>query len=281
MSAPGTPAVPPIPSPVVPPVASPPPAPRPVPPPAAPAPTLPPRSGDLRDLGVVRRDSIRSESWTLSGTGKVQGDVDVTRAQIDGSVSVKGKLVAVHVAVEGAIEVTGETRVAQTLAIHGTGRFEAALRAQDLSTQGSIEVAGTVEVPGRAQLNGHLIASGELKIGQLDFKGRIETSGSWTAASITGELEGASRVPYIRVGPIRLSRARRLFARHGSSLTVDRIDATEAYLENVDCEFLCAERVTLGPGCHIAQVEGKILRQHSSSYVGWESRSPPPHGLSR
>jgi cytoskeletal protein CcmA (bactofilin family) len=215
------------------------------------------------------------------GGAKVLGDVEVEEAELAGTVSIRGKLIAARVHVRGTLDVGGEVRVAERLSIEGSGRFDAAVRAGALELDGTFQCAAPLTVDRLARWKGTLDVVGALTADRAEFDGRIAATGDLIASTLVGRLRGASHVEQVRSHSIVLTRPGLLPPLQTGKFTVVRIDATEAKLEGVEAEFVKSETIDLGPGCHIAAVEGRVLRVHASSHVGPESRTPKPHGMTR
>lgn len=263
------------------------------PPSASPPPALPParlpNSGTLRDSGSVRRDSVRAARWTSSGIAKVQGDVDVESGSAAGFASVGGKLTAGSFGSRGTLEVLGPTEVRGDLTLDGTVRFQSPVHAGALDARGTVECAAEVRVDRGCALAGAFEAP-SLRVGRLEVAGTLAVPGDVDAfTSVRARFRGDSTVGSFRARSVVLEGPSvalipALFrAVFGGSATihVDRIEADSVELSAVDVEFVRSPKIVLGPGAHLTAFEGTIVRQHPSSRVGPESRSRPPHGLTR
>ncbi|MCI4340096.1 MAG: hypothetical protein L3J73_02345, partial [Thermoplasmata archaeon] len=114
---------------------------------------------------------------------------------------------------------------------------------------------------------------------RVEFDGRATIEGAVVATEVVGRLRDDSRIGSIRADRVTITRPTRL--RGGGRLNVLTIEAKEVDLEAVHAQHVRAERIALGPGCQIAEVEGTITRRHPSAHVGPASQSAPPHGLTR
>jgi cytoskeletal protein CcmA (bactofilin family) len=264
----------------------------PTPPPAAPpakaappaaAPPVPPAplTGDIQDVGTVRRDSVRARSWNARGGAKVLGDVEVETSQLAGLVSIKGKIRAQRFRIDGTLDSNGPVEVTGPLEVSGTALLTGPVQAGSLELKGAGKIAGPLRVAGTASWKGALEVLGDLTAGGVDFEGTVRATGDLVAPTITGRLKGASSVENIRTTTLTLTRPGLFPPMQTGVLRVVRIDARDARLEGVDAELVRAEQVTVGPGCHIAAIEGRLVSVHPSSHVGPESRSPKPYGLFR
>src|SRR5579859_7980742 len=80
---------------------------RPAPPAAPPPVPPPPRTGEVRDTGAARHDSIRAQRWTAQGAVKVLGDVEIDAAELSGLASVRGAVRGGSVSMQGTLDVGG------------------------------------------------------------------------------------------------------------------------------------------------------------------------------
>jgi len=248
-------------------------------PPNAAAPPSPPRSGEIRDTGAVRRDSVRAQRWTASGAVKVLGDVDVDDANLSGLASVRGNLTGGSVAASGTFDLGGSVRLTGTLRAAGTITIAQGVQVAELDLSGSVSVHGPVRATGRVQWKGSLETTEGIAADRVEFEGRGAIAGAVVARSLDGRLRGDSKIGSIVADRVRFTRPARLFG--GGHLEVLTIEAQEVELEAVHAQYVKAGKVVLGPGCQIARVDGTISRQHPSSHVGPVSQTPPPYGLMR
>lgn len=259
-----------------------PPSPRPA---AAPV----PRAGTIRDRGIVRYDAIRATRWFSSGVAKVLGDVDVTEGRAQGLVSVGGKLVSGSFRAEGTFEVVGRVDVRDDLTVEGTTRLVAPLHAGGLTSEGSFHTTAEVRVD-RIWTASGIVEAPSAQVGAFLLNGSADIGGDLQAVGLVrAQFRGDSQVGTIRGAKVVLhgppagavpSLIRSVLG-GAAAIRVDRIEAEYVELGAVDVGFVHAQQVTLGAGAHVTTVEGEVVRRHPSARVGFESHSPPPHGLHR
>jgi cytoskeletal protein CcmA (bactofilin family) len=249
----------------------------------APAPPTEP-SGVLDDRGTTRRDTVRATRWSVSGTAKVAGDVRVGDATSRGTLSVGGTLSAGSFRARGTLDVEGPMDVRGPCTVRGSLRAGATVHAVDLDLEGVARCGGAVTVDRVASVEGTLEAP-QVNAGALRLKGSARIPGAVHATEVTAELKETSVVGPITARVVRLHAKlpnlvdKALF--HERVVSVDRIEAETVELEGVKAAFVRSPHILLGRGCHVTEVEGTIVRQHPSSHVGPESRSPRPYGLRR
>jgi cytoskeletal protein CcmA (bactofilin family) len=237
----------------------------------------------------VRRDSVRATVWTTTGLAKVQGDVDVDSGVAEGLVSIAGTLAAGSFRARGSLEVVGAADVRGDLALDGTVRFASGLHAGSLSVRGTLRCGSALRVDRACSTNGALEAP-SATAGLFDLTGGLELPGELTAtATVRARFRADSRIGTIRARRVELHGPptnliptlwRAVFG-GAATVHVDRIEAESVELNAVTVGFVRAREIVLGPGAHVTALEGTVTRRHPTSYVGPESRTPPPPGLSR
>jgi cytoskeletal protein CcmA (bactofilin family) len=243
-------------------------------------PTPPAVAGDVRDVGSVRRDAVVARSYTVLGTAKVLGDVTVGHGDFQGFTTVGGRLTADQLRSHGGLVVSGATVVKGELEVRGNSEFGGPVSAGEFRAHGTVRMASALTVNGVATIDGVLQAVPSIAARGLTLSGGLHVDGIVESPTVVLRLRRRSRILQVHSQHVRIVRASP-FAPREATLLVDRIEAVEVQLEGVDCEYLRADRVRLGAGCHIGRVDGTVLRRHRSAVVGPLSRSPPPFGLSR
>ncbi|MGI0130163.1 MAG: hypothetical protein ACREDE_01700 [Thermoplasmata archaeon] len=261
--------------------------------PVAPIPTTPPtpavRSGTLRDAGTVRRASVRAATWTTRGTTKVEGDVDVGSGSSTGLASIGGRLSAGAFRASGTLEIVGPTEVREELTVDGTVHLRAAVRCGTLDARGTLRCGAELHVDRVLTVTGSIEAP-SAEVGLFALSGTAVVPGELRAlAAVRAQFRGDSAIGSVRArsavlkGPptaLIPTLLRTVFGGSGV-VHIGRVEADAVELSAVTVEFVRSPAIVLGPGCHVREVEGTIVRRHPSSRVGPESRSLPPHGLSR
>ena len=263
----------------------------PVPPSSSPStpvpPTAPPtrpRVGEIRDFGTVRKESVDADRWTARGTVKVTGDVHLGTGELDGVVSLAGKLTATGLRFRGTLDIGGAAAVSGTFTGSGSLRVGAPFHAGDAELKGTARLLGATSVDRALTVRGSLVTP-SLAVGSLDLQGEAQVAGTLVATSVSARLTADSAFTTVRARSVSL-RAKlpnlvEMVLGRRVTVTVQRVDADAVDLEGVDVEFVHAPQITLGRGAHVTEYEGTIVRRHPSSRVGYESKSKPPYGLSR
>lgn len=245
-------------------------------PPAPPAPL----TGELRDLGAALHPAVRVRGYSAIGAVKVLGAVEVGSGDVQGSLSVGGRVVAERWRSNGAFDAGADVRIVGDATFDGATRIAGTLTVGELRTSGELEVGGALTVAAQAELKGDVRVGPVVSARSIDLDGTIQAPGTVDCPMIQARLRGPSRVGAIHAQHVRIVRASFPFGTRGS-LIADRIEATEVELESVSCEYLRAERVTLGAHCQVTRVDGEVIRRHRTAVVGPVAYEPAPPGLTR
>jgi phage-related tail protein len=238
----------------------------------------------VRDVGTVRKEAVDTDRWTVRGTVKVTGDVNLGQGTLEGVVSVGGKVAATGLAYHGTLDVGGAIDVRGPFTGSGSLRAGLTLHAVDADLKGTVRVLGATSVDHALTVRGSFVAP-SLTVGELALHGEAQVPGDLVGHSVSARLMADSAFGTIRAPSVDLrARVPNLVEKvfwHRVTVTAQRVEADTVTLERVDVEFVRSSQITLGPGAHITEYEGTIVRRHPSSRVGFESKSRPPYGLRR
>ena len=249
-----------------------------------PAKVAAPREAVIEDRGTSRRDSVRARRWTVRGTVKVAGEVDVEEGDVTGLVSVGRALTANQLRIRGSIESEGPVRVRGRLSIRGDGHFGAALGAVDLDLEGCVRAVTAVTVERTLTSHGVLEAP-SLSVGVLRVEGSLTVPGEIRALEVDARFSQPSVLGNVRSPAVRLrghlpNLLDKILVRENWT-RVERIEAERVELEAVDVGFVRAKEIVLGRQSHVTEVDGTVVSRHASAWIGPESRTPLPYGLRR
>ncbi len=225
-----------------------------------------------------REGNRRKGNVSIAGTGKVAGGVYHT-VKISGSGRVEGNLEAEELRISGAGKVEGATK-AREVVVTGAGRFEGPVEAETLQCSGACKVegglqakeakiAGTFKVEGNVKAHyfrsgGVLKVEGDLEAEVVSLAGIVNVTGLLSADRVEMKLEGTSYVREIGGEVIEVRRRQRgglleelgiPFFRRPGSLQAASIEGDDVYLEGTRAKLVRGKRVTIGPGCRIERVE--------------------------
>ncbi|MGA8542634.1 MAG: hypothetical protein WB947_03725 [Thermoplasmata archaeon] len=220
---------------------------------------------------------------------KVLGEVDIGTGSTSGLASIAGKLTAGTFRSRGTLEVVGLAEVREELIVDGTTHFLAAVHAGALQSNGTLRCTGDLRVD-RTFTGAGTLEVPSVHAGAFDLTGTAEILGDLEGvAYVRARFRGDSRIGTVRAKRVELHGPptslvptlwRNVFG-GSAEVHIERVEADSVVLSGVDVGFVHAREIVLGPGAHVSALEGTIVRQHSTSRVGPESRTPKPHGLTR
>jgi cytoskeletal protein CcmA (bactofilin family) len=197
---------------------------------------------------------------SISGSGRVGGDLEAATISIAGSCIMEGNVKAGTFAASGAFEV-GRDLEAKTLRGAGRGEVGGDVRAETLTFSGRLMAGGTVRAR-EATLSGFAECGGNLEADQLQLSGAFDVGGSVSGQRIQIALAGRSQAAEVVAPEITVRRApwrwRMLdfpWRRSTALLAAETIAGDTLHLEGARAGTVRGRQVTIGPGCRIEVVE--------------------------
>jgi len=191
-------------------------------------------SGSSKIPGGLKVGEVRT-----SGSSKIEGDIEAKFIKISGSATVEGSVTCEEIAKSGSLRIEKNltcksAQFSGSTTIGGFGMFEAEMR-----SSGSLRVGGDMDSDGRIRFSGSIKVDG--KVTAKSFMGRLGRKDS--------RVHGGIEADYIEIEPGRDN-----WRGEGYLVTTD-ILGKEIILENVECDNVMGDKVTILPGCRI---RGKI-----------------------
>jgi cytoskeletal protein CcmA (bactofilin family) len=207
---------------------------------------------------------VECNTFKISGSGKVQGDLKTNDFRISGSGSVLGALDCVEGKISGSGKITSNVR-ADYFKISGNGKLEGDFRGKDFGVSGSSTILGgiyceSVRAAGSVTVDKNIEAEFVELSGGFRVQGMINADQVFihTGGTCTVEEIGATKI-IVSERPINMNGIIGWIAKtFGSSfgyLNVKSIEADEIQLENTVAEVVRGQNITIGNGCRIKVVE--------------------------
>lgn len=204
---------------------------------------------------------ISPELIKTSGSSKIPGGLKVGEVKVSGSSTIEGDIEAEFIKVSGSARVEGSV-TCEDIDKSGSLRVE-----KDLNCE-SAQFSGSTNIEGYGRFKNELLNSGSLKVGEdieseghIRFSGSISVDGRVTAKSFEGRL--GRKDSHIREGIeadyIEIEPGRNNWRGEGYLVTTD-IVGKDITLENVECDNVTGDKVTILAGCRI---KGKIRYRES------------------
>lgn len=238
--------------------------------------------GDLRISGSGSAGGGRYNVVSISGSGKITGDINCTKFRISGSGKVEGSITTNDFSISGSGKVTRDLKCVKG-SISGSGKIEGSVYGGSFTISGSGTVEGnfkgdefTINGAGRVggRINGTRVSLlGAVNVGQgiegeiIDIRGSIRTNGMVNGDQVNIEVDGRTEIDEIgatKVSVFKSIQGRSTFSRfmlalfggkdHGC-LVAKTIEADEIYLENTIADVVRGGKIVIGEGCKIKKIE--------------------------
>lgn len=234
---------------------------------------------DMRISGSSTMPGGEYGKVSISGAGKIQGNVKCESLHCSGSAKVQGDAVAeeMHcsgsVRIEGSVVCTGELASSGSMACQGdvktermrcSGSFqgEGKLEGGELSLSGALRVGGDVHCRS-LRSSGVCRVGGGVEAETVELSGATEIGGLLNAESVTISAGGKSEIGDIGCASIRVRQDQpgrfwdRVLSGHRKSmgLVTGTIEGDTVELEFTQADVVRGKQVVIGEGCIIRRVE--------------------------
>jgi len=200
---------------------------------------------------------------SISGSGKVNGDVVVEEIKISGSGRVNGTTEAGQIGVSGSATFS-DAVIADEVRVSGSAKVDGRVQAKELKCSGSFRAGGGI-TSDYIKITGSLRTGGDVEADIFRATGGFDIDGLLTADKIEIHIGGRCRAKEIGGERIEVQRAshsilaglvRILGVNSGiSRLEATVIEADEVHLEDTVADVVRGKRIDIGAGCRIGTVE--------------------------
>ncbi|MEG0773088.1 polymer-forming cytoskeletal protein [Clostridium sp.] len=207
---------------------------------------------------------LECNTFKISGSGKVEGNITTNDFKISGSGTIAGSLNCTEGKISGSGKITSDVK-ADNFKISGSGKIEGDFRGRDFGISGSGTILGgiygeNIRVSGSATVEKNM--EGEL----VEISGSFRVGGMINADEVYIHVGGDSSVEEIGSTKVIVSERpinnngllgwlTKTFGNNYGYLKVKSIEADEIKLENTIAEVVRGENITIGNGCRIKVVE--------------------------
>ncbi|MBN1858372.1 cell shape determination protein CcmA [Candidatus Bipolaricaulota bacterium] len=201
-------------------------------------------SGSGKITGDLTADEIK-----ISGSGKIQGLARVIRVSTSGSAVFEAGIVADEVRISGSARSHGTTEIKE-LKCSGVFKTDGSLKSEYIKISGSLTVDGDVS-------SEIYKTTGAFRIGGLLSADHIEINlaGRCEAREIGGERIEVRRGGWRQKGLILDGLISIFTGGSTSHLRSELIEGDTIHLEDTEAEIVRGKHVFIGPGCNIKTVE--------------------------
>ncbi|EQD39291.1 hypothetical protein B1B_15433 [mine drainage metagenome] len=236
------------------------------------------RGSSVKVMGSGQFDDVYARELSISGSGRITGNVDVINMEISGAATVDGNaMVSEDLEVSGSLKIEGDA-VAKNLDLSGSLKARS-LESKIVDASGSLSIvqgvnAEEIEISGMGKMStltcvkldsSGKIASGMIKAESIDIDGIIDSDEIECKAIRIDLSSNRGRIGKLNCNSVKISRQWRRF--HSSSIRIDEITCITADLEGVIATKIVGDDITLGGGCDVDYVEAKTLKLSENAVV--------------
>ena len=238
--------------------------------------------GDLRISGSGSAGGGRYNVVSISGSGKIVGDLNCEKFRISGSGKVEGSITANDFGISGSGKVTRDLKCSRGT-ISGSGKVEGSVYGGCFTINGSGTVEGNFKgdeftINGSGKVGGRISSTsvklyGAVTVGHgiegetIDIRGALRTNSMVNGDEVIIEIGGRTEIEEIGATKVIVSKgiqgrgtvSRFIFKLFGGKdfeyLTTRTIEADEVYLENTIADVVRGGKIVIGEGCKIKKIE--------------------------
>jgi len=202
--------------------------------------------------GASKIEGCNCEMFRAAGASKVNGDLRADDADVSGATKINGNAYFGKLDSSGALKVRGKSE-GKKLDLSGSSKFEDNVDVKSIDSSGSFSVEGDVNCT------------------SIDLSGLVKIQGILKGEEIMLNNSGKSKINKIEGGDIVVESGGSGFFSFGfgksGSLEVESISGDDISLENTKAKKVTGNKVIVGRGCKIKDVEAKELKIHESAKV--------------
>lgn len=193
--------------------------------------------------------NLQASEFKISGSGKVEGNVQVGHCKISGSGSVEGSLKGTVFKVSGSAKVKGAMELTE-LIVKGSFKCESSIKSNCILSSGSLKALGDVETESFTS-DGNFHVVGLLNANEINVKLRNRSF----SKEIGGETIKIIKSDSSRESGVLKKLMIWLLGSGNGTLTTDLIEGTNVYAEETKAKIIRGDNVEIGPNCHVESVE--------------------------
>ncbi|MDQ0172450.1 polymer-forming cytoskeletal protein [Paenibacillus tundrae] len=211
-------------------------------------------NGTLKIYGALYTESV-----TVNGMAKVEGELQTTSLDVNGTMGVHGPARAETTTVNGMCTINGPL-VSSRVRVDGMTTINGALATPELTVNGKCNVRGRVDSE-RIDIGGMATIDGDVQGESISVQGNLKVGGLLNADTVEIRLYTSSSAREVGGERIDIRRRERsgfwkaLGLGGAPSFRAELIEGDEIMLEDTEADTVRGTRVHIGRGCNIRLVE--------------------------
>lgn len=229
---------------------------------------------DIKISGSGEINGGKYNEVKISGSAKVEGDIECYNYKCSGSSSANGNVKAETVGISGSTKIMGDLDTNE-ITVSGSSHILGNVNARKVKISGSFDIGGSLHTED-IQISGSASISGDCEAENFHTRGGFKIGGLLNAGDIDIEMYGSCRVKDIGGENIkvRLGKGHFLvkmlnFFMNTEGLEAGIIEGDDIFLENTTAKIVRGNNVTIGDNCNIETVEyrNKINIENTSKTI--------------
>ncbi len=214
---------------------------------------------DLRISGASTMPGGDYGTVSISGIGKIEGNLRAETMKCSGSAKVNGNVTAQHISCSGKSSLHG-TVTAQSIRISGVLKAEGEVQTEELSVSGCAKLERSCRCR-LLKVAGTLTSDKDVEAEEAYLSGAVKIEGLLNAEKIQMTADCLSKINEIGCSELVVRREdrgllNRLLTRcTGNVVQVNSIEADRVDITDTHADLVRGRDVTIGQGCKIRRVE--------------------------
>ena len=219
--------------------------------------------GDMKISGSGTSGGGMYNDVSISGSGKINGDLECINFRTSGSSKVIGALKAETIKISGSAWVEGNVEVGE-MKVSGSSHILGQVKSQSIKISGLTDIEGSLYGE-EVSISGALHIGKDCEVECFKAHGSFKIQGLLNAGEVIVNLGGKCSVKEIGGEhiEIRISHLDNFFFKKvidkmfnsKGELTTDLIEGDLIYLENTNAKIVRGNHITIGEGCNIDLIE--------------------------
>jgi len=215
-------------------------------------------SVNIRGAGIAGGGEY--ENISISGSGKITGDVRATQIKISGAGKIQGNVQADSLSASGAFKIEGDLEV-KDIKCSGAGKIGGKIKTHILKASGALKVSGNITA-NEVEISGAGNFGEDVQAESFRCRGALSIAGLLNADKVELALGKTARIREIGGGEITIVHGSENSGLFSITLTIkspileaESIEGDDIYLENTHAKVVRGRRIKIGPQCQIASVD--------------------------
>lgn len=236
---------------------------------------------DLKISGMTTSSGGFYKDVVVSGTARINGDLDCMNVNIDGLCKIIGNVKAKDIDINGESRLDGNLEC-EKIKVNGHSKISGNAVVKDMDISGAVNIDGSISAENMS-IQGAVKVNGNCDSENFVSKGGFNISGLLNSGNVEVELYTKCKVKEIGGEKINVRKGtasifnkliKPIFTMMDiyDGLTAETIEGDDIYLENTKAKVVRGNNIRIGPNCEIDLIEYKNSFEQSEDTNVKENR---------